>query len=43
MTIERLFDIPGHQLANYPKPDAVCTKENGAWRAYSTQELIDTS
>ena len=43
MTIDRLFDIPRHQLANYPKADAICTKENGEWRPYSTQELIDIS
>ena len=43
MTIERLFDIPRHQLASYPKADAICTKENGEWRPYSTQELIDIS
>lgn len=43
MPIERLFDIPGHQLANYPKPDALATKENGEWRKYSTQELLDIS
>jgi long-chain acyl-CoA synthetase len=43
MPIERLFDIPGHQLANYPKADAICTKENGAWRPYATQELLDIS
>jgi len=43
MPIERLFDIPRHQLANYPKADAICTKENGEWRPYPTQELIDIS
>jgi long-chain acyl-CoA synthetase len=43
MPIERLFDIPRHQLANYPKPDALATKENGEWRKYATQELIDIS
>jgi long-chain acyl-CoA synthetase len=43
MSIERLFDIPRHQLANYPKPDAIATKENGEWRRYSTQELLDIS
>ncbi len=43
MPIERLFDIPRHQLVNYPKADAIATKENGQWRPYSTQELIDIS
>ncbi|MBK9177063.1 MAG: long-chain fatty acid--CoA ligase [Flavobacteriales bacterium] len=43
MTIARLFDIPKHQLASYPKADAIATKEGGEWRPYSTQELIDIS
>jgi long-chain acyl-CoA synthetase len=43
MPIERLFDIPGHQLASYPKADAIATKEDGEWRPYSTQEIIDIS
>ncbi|MBK8498069.1 MAG: long-chain fatty acid--CoA ligase [Flavobacteriales bacterium] len=43
MPIERLFDIPPYQLAHYPKTDAIATKEGGAWRAYSTQEIIDVS
>ncbi|MBK9147793.1 MAG: long-chain fatty acid--CoA ligase [Flavobacteriales bacterium] len=43
MPIERLFDIPRHQLANHPKADAIATKENGQWRPYSTHELLDIS
>lgn len=43
MPIERLFDIPRHQLVNYPKADAIATKENGQWRPYSTQEPTDIS
>jgi long-chain acyl-CoA synthetase len=41
MQVERLFDIARYQLAKYPKQDAIATKENGSWRAYSTQEVID--
>lgn len=43
MPVERLFDIPRHQLAHYPKADAIATKEGGEWRPYATQELIDVS
>ncbi len=43
MPIERLFDIPPHQLAHFPKTDAIATKENGAWRPYGTQEILDVS
>ncbi|MCB9169793.1 MAG: long-chain fatty acid--CoA ligase [Flavobacteriales bacterium] len=40
---ERLFDLPRYQLARYPRPDAIATKEDGQWRPYSTQELVDLS
>ncbi|MBL7965073.1 MAG: long-chain fatty acid--CoA ligase [Flavobacteriales bacterium] len=43
MQLDRLFDIPRHQLALYPKADAIATKENGAWRSYSIQEVIELS
>ena len=43
MGVERLFDIPGHQLERYPQEVAIATKENGTWRSYSTHELIDTA
>ncbi len=39
--IKRLFDIPYHQLENYPQSDALCAKINGEWVNYSTQEFID--
>ena len=39
--IKRLFDIPYHQLENYPQSDALCAKINGEWVKYSTQEFID--
>ncbi|MBK6626014.1 MAG: long-chain fatty acid--CoA ligase [Flavobacteriales bacterium] len=43
MTVTRLFDVPEHQLLRFPKDKAIATKENGQWRGYSTQELIDTA
>ena len=38
----RVFDILTHQLACYPKPDALACKVDGAWRKYSTREVADT-
>ncbi len=43
MPITRLFDILDHQLANTPKADCIATKENGQWRTYSTEEVLETS
>jgi len=43
MPVERLFDIPRRQLAEFPKPDAIATKEGGQWRPYSTTEMVETS
>ena len=43
MPVERLFDIPRQQLAEFPKADAIATKESGQWRPYSTKEMVDTS
>jgi len=43
METKRLFDIPEHQLAHYPRETAIATKEGGAWRGYSTRELIATA
>ena len=38
---KRLIDIPYYQLKNFPKEDALCGKENGTWKKYSTQQVID--
>ena len=38
--VKRLFDVPYYQLEKYPKTDALCTKVNGEWVKYSTQEFI---
>ena len=43
MQVHRLFEIPEHQLANGAKQESIATKENGTWKAYSTQELVDLS
>lgn len=39
---ERLFDCMQYQLQNFPLEDMFAAKENGAWRKYSTQEVVDT-
>ena len=38
----RIFDLLGHQLACYPREDALAYKVDGAWRKFSTQEVVDT-
>jgi long-chain acyl-CoA synthetase len=43
MEPKRLHDIPEYQFAKYPKDTAIATKEGGAWKGYSTRELIDTA
>lgn len=37
----RIFDVPYYQLDKFPQQDCLNAKENGKWRSYSTQELID--
>lgn len=37
----RLFDALDHQLKNFAKSDMLNAKENGQWKAYSTQEVAD--
>jgi long-chain acyl-CoA synthetase len=39
----RIFDLHYHQLNSFPKPDCLCTKENGKWTNYSTKEVIETA
>ena len=43
MAIDRLFDIPELQLAEFPQDICVGSLEEGKLRTYSTQEFIDTS
>ena len=37
----RLFDLLTNQLEKFPIPDALCRKEEGKWKKYSTQDVID--
>ena len=39
--MKRLFDIPYHQLNNYPKNDMFSTKSNGFWTPISTKEFLE--
>lgn len=39
--MKRLFDIPYHQLENYPNPAMFSTKMNGEWRPLSTKDFLD--
>lgn len=39
--LKRLFDFPYYQLEHFPKADALCSKVDGKWKPYSTQEFID--
>ncbi len=37
----RLFDVIHYQNTMFPKQDAICRKENGAWIKYSTAQIIE--
>jgi long-chain acyl-CoA synthetase len=37
----RAFELPFYQLSRYPKQDCLNAKENGQWKSYSTQQVID--
>lgn len=39
--LSRIFDLPFHQLKNYPKKDALAAKINGKWELTSTEEFIE--
>ncbi|MBV6406373.1 MAG: long-chain fatty acid--CoA ligase [Flavobacteriales bacterium] len=39
----RLFDLLDKQLAEFPQQTCISTKENGAWRNYSTAETVETA
>ncbi len=39
--MKRLFDIPYHQLKNYPKSDMFSTKTNGIWTPISTTDFLN--
>ena len=41
MEVTRLFDILDQYLADFPKEDALCGKENGIWIKHSTQDYVN--
>jgi long-chain acyl-CoA synthetase len=41
IAMKRLFDIPYHQLKNYPKSDMFSTKANGIWTPISTTDFLN--
>ncbi|MFY0651022.1 MAG: long-chain fatty acid--CoA ligase [Cyclobacteriaceae bacterium] len=42
MQLTRAFDFIFYQQENYPLRDSLNLKENGIWRNYSTNDVIDT-
>jgi len=42
MEVTRLIDLFPYQLEKFPKSDALACKENGSWKKYSTQEILET-
>jgi len=43
LTIDRLFDVPRHQLKNYPNPNMFVTKTKGIWVPLSTSDFLDAA
>ncbi|MEN9968877.1 MAG: hypothetical protein RIR94_1061 [Bacteroidota bacterium] len=43
LTIDRLFDVPRHQLKNYPNPNMFVTKTKGIWVPLSTADFLDAT
>ncbi len=41
--ITRIFDIPRRQKELFSKNDALLSKVNGSWKAWSTEEFIDSA
>lgn len=41
--VKRLFDIPRHQLNNFPKEDMLTSKVNGKWIPWSTAKVLEYS
>jgi long-chain acyl-CoA synthetase len=36
--IQTIIDVLPYQIKNFPQEDAICAKENGEWRKYSSEE-----
>jgi len=43
MNIERTFDLLERYRENFQKKDALCSKENGVWIKYSSNDYIENS
>ena len=43
LTIDRLFDVPRHQLKNYPNPNMFVTKTKGIWVPLATADFLDAA
>lgn len=43
LTIDRLFDVPRHQLKNYPNPNMFVTKTKGIWVPLATAEFLEAA
>jgi len=43
MTVERTFDLLERYKENFPKEIALCSKQNGVWIKYSTDDYIESS
>ena len=41
MEVTRLFDLLPHYAAHFPREDALCGKENGVWKHYSTKQYVN--
>ena len=39
----RVFDLIAHQLAHYPKPDALAHKSGNRWKRFSTRQIVETA
>ena len=42
-TVSRTFDLLDRYRELYDKEDALCFKQNGAWKKYSTADYIENS
>ncbi len=41
MEVTRLFDLLPHYAMHFPREDALCGKENGVWKHYSTKQYVN--
>ena len=43
MEVLRTFDLLDRYIQKFPKEDALCFKQNGAWKKFSTNEYVEYS